>query len=105
MASALDATPEDAFAATRRGEGVLIDIREPWENEQTRIPGALLIPLGEIPERLAEIPEDRDVYIHCRRGGRSSRAAEYLRGHGRPRAINVAGGIEAWKEAGLPVTE
>jgi rhodanese-related sulfurtransferase len=70
-----------------------------------RIPGALLIPLGELPGRLQEIPENRDVYVYCRMGGRSGRAVEYLREHGRPRAVNVTGGIDAWKEAGLPVDE
>ena len=105
MATVLEATPQEAFAAIERGEAVLIDVRELWENEQMRIPGAVLIPLGELPDRLADIPEDRDVYVHCRVGGRSGRAVEYLRENGRPRTFNVAGGIDAWKEAGLPVTE
>ena len=105
MTTALEATPQEAYAATRRGEAVIIDVREPWEHEQMRIPGAVLIPLGDMPDRLAEIPEDRDVYMHCRSGGRSSRAVEYLREHGRPRVFNVVGGIDAWKEAGLPVDE
>ena len=94
----IDATPENAYAAVRDGRAVLVDVREAWESDQMRIPGALLIPLGEIPDRLAEIPEDRDVYLHCRLGGRSTKAAEF-------RAFNIAGGIDAWKEAGLPVTE
>ena len=101
----IDATPENAYAAVRDGRAVLVDVREAWESNQMRIPGALLIPLGEIPDRLAEIPEDRDVYLHCRLGGRSTKAAEFLREHGRARAFNIAGGIDAWKEAGLPVTE
>jgi rhodanese-related sulfurtransferase len=105
MATALDATPEDAYAATQRGDAMLIDVREPWEHEQMCIPGAVLIPMGEIAERIAELPEDRDIYVHCRIGGRSSRAVEYLREHGRPRAISVAGGIDAWRDAGLPVDE
>jgi len=101
----IDATPENAYAAVRDGRAVLVDVREAWESDQMRIPGALLIPLGEIPDRLAEIPEDRDVYVHCRLGGRGTKAVEFLREHGRPRAFNLAGGIDAWKEAGLPVTE
>src|SRR5438132_9284627 len=99
----IDATPENAHAALRAGDAVLIDVREPWESDQMRIPGAVLIPLGAVPERLAEIPGDRDVYVHCRLGGRSTKAVEFLREHGRPRAYNVAGGIDAWKAAGLPV--
>ncbi len=97
------ATPRQAHDAVGEGEAVLIDVREPWEWEQLRIPGALLIPLAEMPGRLDEIPEDRDVYVHCRVGGRSGRAVEFLHEHGRPRAINVVGGIEAWQEAGLAV--
>jgi rhodanese-related sulfurtransferase len=98
-----EATPQQAHDAVGEGEAVLIDVREPWEWEQLRIPGALLIPLAEVPRRLDEIPEDRDVYVHCRLGGRSGRAVEFLHEHGRPRAINVVGGIEAWQEAGLAV--
>ncbi len=105
VATAEGSSPQEAHTATRRGEGVLIDVREPWESDQMRIPGALLMPLGEVPARLGEIPEDRAVFVFCRMGGRSARAVEYLREHGRPRASNVVGGIDAWKEAGLPVDE
>jgi rhodanese-related sulfurtransferase len=91
-----------ANAALQRGDAVLIDVREPWERDEMHIPGSLLIPLGEVPERLAEIPADRDVYVHCRLGGRSARAVDFLRQAGRPRAVNVDGGIEAWAAAGLP---
>ena len=103
--SPLEATPADAFAAVEAGSAVLIDVREPWEHAQARIPGAVLIPMGEVPDRLAEIPADRDVYVHCRVGQRSAKVVAYLREHGRPRTINVAGGIEAWQDAALPVAE
>lgn len=104
MPDSAEASPSDAYEAVRGG-AVLIDVREPWEYEQIRIPGAVLIPLGEVPDRLGEIPEATDVYVHCRLGGRSGKAVEFLRAHGRPRSFNVVGGIDAWKEAGLPVTE
>lgn len=103
MATKGEATPEQAHHAVSSGEAVLIDVREPWEWEQLRIPDAVLIPLAEVPQRLEEIPDDRDVYVHCRVGGRSGKAVEFLHEHGRPRAINVVGGIEAWQEAGLEV--
>lgn len=105
MAADDDATPQATYAAVRDSGAVLIDVREPWEYEQERIPGAVLIPLGEVPNRLADIPDDRDVYMHCRTGGRSSRAVVFLRQRGRSRVHNVAGGLEAWREAGLPVSE
>ncbi|MGI8847397.1 MAG: rhodanese-like domain-containing protein [Candidatus Dormibacteria bacterium] len=104
MSTPAEATPQDAFAAVSKGDGVLLDVREPWEYEQVHIPGAVLIPLAEIPDRLTEVPSDQDVYVHCRLGGRSGRAVEYLREQGRPRTINVLGGIEAWQDAGLPTS-
>ena len=100
-----EATPQQAHDAVGAGEAILIDVREPWEWKQLRIPGTMLIPLAEVPSRLDEIPDDRDVYVHCRLGGRSAKAVEFLHEHGRPRAINVVGGIEAWQEAGLGVDE
>ena len=101
----LEATPAETCAAVESGGAMLIDVREPWEYAEARIPGAVLIPMGEVPDRLAEIPADRDVYVHCRVGQRSARVVAFLREHGRPRTINVAGGIEAWQDAALPVAE
>jgi rhodanese-related sulfurtransferase len=78
----------------------LIDVREPHEYVEVRVPGALLIPLATVPERLDEIP-DGPVYIICAAGGRSQRAAIWLRAQGKD-AINVLGGTGAWVGAGLP---
>jgi rhodanese-related sulfurtransferase len=103
MVTNREATPQQASDAVRSGEAVLIDVRETWEWNQQRIAGTVLIPLAEVPHRLDEIPDDRDVYVHCRVGGRSAQAVEFLHGHGRPRAVNVLGGIEGWEQAGLPV--
>ncbi|MGO8687580.1 MAG: rhodanese-like domain-containing protein [Candidatus Dormibacteria bacterium] len=99
----VEVTPQEAHVAITGKGALLLDVREPWEWAETRIPGALLIPLLELPARLAELPADADLYVHCRVGRRSLRAVEYLRGAGRPRAASVAGGIEAWASAGLPV--
>jgi adenylyltransferase/sulfurtransferase len=103
MTTSAEATAQQASDAMGAGDAILVDVREPWEWDEQRIPGAVLIPLAEVPARIDEIPDDRDVYVHCRRGGRSARAVEFLREHGRPRAVNVAGGIEGWVEAGFPV--
>jgi rhodanese-related sulfurtransferase len=94
---------ERTHSALQRGEAVVVDVREPWEWNQQHIPGALLIPLADLPQRLDEIPIDRDVLVHCRSGARSARAVDFLRESGRSRAFNVSGGIEAWVAAGLPV--
>jgi adenylyltransferase/sulfurtransferase len=87
------------------GEAHLLDVREPWEHEKQRIPGAVLIPMAQIPARLGEIPTDRDVYVHCAVGARSARVVEYLRSKGIERSYNMGGGLEAWVRAGLPVEE
>ncbi|HVC42214.1 MAG TPA: rhodanese-like domain-containing protein [Candidatus Saccharimonadales bacterium] len=98
-----EVAPKAVNEALASGDAVLIDVRERPEYDEARIPGSVLIPLGELPGRLAEVPADRDVYVHCRMGGRSARAVDYLRTFGRPNSYNVTGGIEAWAEAGLPV--
>lgn len=103
MSDDSEISPKDASAALEAGGAVLIDVRERSEYDQVHIPGAILIPLAELPGRLGEIPADQDVYVHCRMGGRSARAVDYLRTFGRPKSYNVSGGIEAWEEAGLPV--
>ncbi len=102
MSESSEVTPAAANEAVGNG-AMLIDVREQWEYDELHIPGAVLIPLGELPNRVSEIPVDRDVYVHCRMGGRSARAVDYLRTFGHPRSYNVTGGIEAWNEAGLPV--
>jgi rhodanese-related sulfurtransferase len=102
MSESIEVSPKAAGEAVNAG-AVLIDVREQWEYDETRIPGAVLIPLGQLPARLSEIPADRDVFVHCRMGSRSARAVEYLRAFGRPNSYNVSGGIDAWQDAGLPV--
>lgn len=102
MTQVPEVSVEEAHAAVGRG-AVLIDVREPDEYAGQHIPGARLIPLGDVPERIGEIPGEGEVYVHCRLGGRSAKAVEYLIAQGRGNARNVAGGIEAWARAGLPV--
>ena len=91
----------DLAAALDQG-AYLVDVREPHEWAEARVNGATLIPLGSVTERVAEIPADRTVYVICRSGGRSDRAAGWLRTQGVD-AVNVDGGTLAWIEAGLPV--
>lgn len=74
---------------------VLIDVRQPEEFEEASIEGSTLIPLNELPARLVEIPAADEIYVHCKSGGRSSKAVAFLRDH-EVNAINVAGGIKAW---------
>jgi rhodanese-related sulfurtransferase len=89
--------------ARLRGEGVpLVDVREPDEWQEFRVPGAQLLPLGEVHERIDEVPADGTVYVICKSGGRSAKAVELLRARGVD-AVNVAGGSLAWRDAGHPV--
>jgi rhodanese-related sulfurtransferase len=82
----------------------VIDVREPDEYEEGHVPGAQLIPLQEVPDRLGELPTSGEIYVICKSGARSRRAAEFLAGHGFS-AHNVAGGTMAWIDAGLPVDQ
>jgi rhodanese-related sulfurtransferase len=92
-----------AEAARRHAAGTLvIDVREPQEYEEGHVPGAPLIPMGDVVERVDEFPATDEVLLICRSGGRSRRAAEWLRAQGID-AVNIAGGTVAWIEAGHPV--
>lgn len=77
-------------------EHVLVDVREDSEYEMGNIDGTH-IPLGQLPERLDEIPEDASVVVMCRSGGRSARAVSLLESAGRTDVSNLSGGILAWK--------
>jgi sulfur-carrier protein adenylyltransferase/sulfurtransferase len=75
---------------------LVIDVREHHEVDICRIAGSTVIPLGELPNRLAEVPRDRDVVVHCKMGGRSAKAVGILRQAGYDNAENLTGGILAW---------
>ncbi len=74
----------------------ILDVREPNEYQICRIPGSVLIPLGELPRRYAELPKDRDIVAHCKMGGRSAKAQEFLQSVGFKRVKNLKGGILDW---------
>jgi adenylyltransferase/sulfurtransferase len=79
----------------RKEKYTLIDVREPHEYQIVNI-GAPLIPLGDLPNRLNELDPNREIVIHCKTGGRSQRAAEFLQKSGFKNVVNLAGGITAW---------
>jgi sulfur-carrier protein adenylyltransferase/sulfurtransferase len=76
----------------------LIDVREPYEYQIARIPGAQLIPLGELPKRLNELDREAEVVAHCRSGARSQKAVDLLKQNGFRNARNMTGGILAWSD-------
>jgi sulfur-carrier protein adenylyltransferase/sulfurtransferase len=77
-------------------QGILIDVREPEEHAVAHIDGARLVPLGTLPDQLEYLPKDREILIHCKAGGRSARAVQFLLDHGFTNVKNVAGGMDAW---------
>lgn len=81
---------------------VVLDVREQDEWDAGHAERAQHLPLPELAARYGEVAIDEQVYVVCRSGGRSSRAAEWLNQNGFE-AINVAGGMGAWQEAGLPL--
>jgi len=76
---------------------VLLDVREPHEYEIAKIAGSKLIPLGDLPQRVGELDKAVKLVVHCKMGGRSARAVQFLRAQGFD-ATNVAGGINDWSE-------
>lgn len=99
----------DAREAERRlredpDRPLLIDVREPNEFAAVRAPGAVLMPTSAFVARVGELPTDRPLLVVCHVGGRSAAVTGYLVRAGRSDVLNVAGGMEAWEAAGLPVT-
>jgi adenylyltransferase/sulfurtransferase len=77
---------------------VLLDVREPWEYEVAHLEGSRLVPLGELPARLAELPATSSLVTICHKGVRSANAAALLRRAGFARVRSLAGGVDAWAE-------
>jgi len=100
-----DYTPQRAQDEVTQG-ALLIDVRERSEWDAGHMPGALFIPMGDIPQRIAELPRDRRIIFSCRSGNRSGQIKDYLIDeHGYCDVHNLLGGILAWQLAGLPVVK
>lgn len=93
-----DLTPTALHARLAAGEDIqLIDVREEMEFEYCRIAGSVLIPLGDIPRRAAEIRAEGPVVLICHHGVRSAQALGYLQHRlGHKNLLNLRGGIDAW---------
>ncbi len=95
----LEITVEDLDRMRRMGEEhALLDVREPRELEVIALSGSIDIPMGAVPDRVGELPDDRTIAVLCRSGGRSLKVTQWLRANGYGKATNVAGGINAWAE-------
>jgi phage shock protein E len=94
----------DVVAQLYAGGGVtVIDVREEWEYAEGHIPGATLIPLGTLAQRIDEIPTDQPVILVCRSDNRSGQAYRWLRQQGLDNVHNMSGGMLAWQAAGLEI--
>ncbi len=74
----------------------LLDVREEWELALASVEGALHIPMGQVPDRLAELATEEIIVVMCHHGGRSATVAGFLQRNGFGQVVNLAGGIDAW---------
>jgi len=94
----LDMIPEELKRRLDAGDDIFIlDVREPHEYQICNL-GGYLIPLNDLPKRVSELDSSRNIVVHCKMGGRSARAADFLRQSGFGKVHNLAGGINAWAE-------
>lgn len=96
-------SPAEAHARQQAG-ALILDVREPHEWRGGHIPGAHLIPLDDLPQRVNELDPNRELIVVCRSGNRSAYATLLLQQAGFTRVANLTGGMIAWARAGLPVT-
>lgn len=80
----------------------LLDVRETWEAEIASLPGALLVPLGSLPDVIDRLDPQEDWVVYCHHGMRSQQAVDYMRQHGFEHVTNLEGGIDAWAKANDP---
>jgi rhodanese-related sulfurtransferase len=86
----------------REAGAFILDVREPSEWEEAHIPGATLIPLGQLADRVDEVPDDQEVVVVCRSGNRSAEGRDILLRAGIESVTSMAGGMNEWKAAGNP---
>jgi len=96
-------SPVEAEQLFNKKKAVIIDVREDSEWKEQHIPGAIHIPLGQLPERLTELKQYKDspVIAQCRSGRRSAQASDVLKSAGFSYVYNMEGGLNAWDKAGL----
>jgi len=100
-----DLTAQDVAAGLSAGTVMLVDVREPIETAVERIPGSVLLPLSQFDPHAVPDAEGRTVVFTCGSGIRSMRAAEAALAAGLPYDAHLAGGLKAWKAAGLPTEQ
>lgn len=93
-----DRSPQQVAERLKPGRSpvLLLDVREPYERELAVIEPSLHIPMGDVPDRLSELPNDREIVVYCHTGARSAMIAGFLEGQGYRDVSNLSGGIDAW---------
>lgn len=98
----VDLSPAVVKARLEQGGSVLIDVREPFEHSAERIEGAVHMPLGSLePDAIRNLYPGKRIIFHCAGGKRSAKACQRFAGGQAETTEHLAGGIEAWKQAGL----
>jgi rhodanese-related sulfurtransferase len=96
----------DQLAARLESGGRVVDVREPDEYVEGHVPGAVLVPLGTVPEHIDAFAGEGPTYVICKSGGRSMRACEFLAAQDPDlELVNIAGGTTAWIASGRDVVE
>jgi rhodanese-related sulfurtransferase len=88
-----------------RSDVVVLDVRAQSEYDQGHLPGAMLIPLSQLPARMNEVPRDCAVIAYCQTGHRSAQAVELLQGAGFSNVHSMIGGLRAWAKAGFEIEQ
>lgn len=105
MSDVRDLTPEDVSRGLAEGKILMVDVREPREVEAERIAGAVYLPMSVFdPDQIPD-PQERMVVFSCASGIRSVAASRIAQAAGLPYDAHLAGGLKAWKAAGLPVEQ
>lgn len=90
-------TPQELKDRMAKGDKIfLLDVREPWEYSMAKIEGAVLIPLGSLPQSLDKLDRNAEIVAHCHHGMRSADAVGFLLQQGFTKVKNLVGGIDAW---------
>jgi rhodanese-related sulfurtransferase len=97
----LEVTVAEA-AAKRDGGAFILDVREVDEWNDYHVPGSTLIPLGNLPARVGELPRDAEIVVVCRSGNRSATGRDILLAQGFTQVTSLAGGLTQWRAAGYP---